>query len=286
MLRTGLLAPFCPREFLLANRDGRASSFTVSVIAEIDHETGIEAAINSAPTRAALVILPYLGASKWFLDEPDRKGYAQAERVPSRTLSSAISAATTRRIPVIVSFYEVVAEGTFYATSAVIDSDGSVLGSYRQAHAINKPGWHEQLYFQPGTSGFPVFEVRGAKIGLLMGSDLWVPEAARLLALNGAEIIVSQVLLRDEDARLAELLAAARAIENGCAVILANRGMAAVAFAQTGGLVKSVSENDGQTSIAIELTELRARRRAHYSLPSRRPAIYGGLARGDEEALP
>jgi N-carbamoylputrescine amidase len=256
------------------------------VIADIDHESGIEAEINSAPTGADLVILPYLGAAQWFLDEPDRHGYAQAERAPSRTRSTAIASAKTQRTPIIVSFYEVVAEGTFYATTAVIDADGSIIGSYRQAHAINKQGWHEQLYFQPGTTGFPVFDVCGAKIGLLMGSDLWVPEAARLLSLNGAEIIISQVRLRATDVLLAEKLAAARAIENGCAVILTNRGLAAIAFDQTGEHLKSTSVNNSQTTIAIDLTELREQRRAHDSLPSRRPAIYGELARGEEGAPP
>ncbi len=243
--------------------------------------------MNSTPAGVDLVILPYLGAAKWFLGEPDRKGYAQAERAPSRTLHAAIAGATTRRTPVIVSFYEVVAEGTFYATAAVIDADGTITGSYRQAHAVNKPGWHEQLYFQPGTSGgFPVITVRGARIGLLLGSDLWAPEAARLLALEGAEIIVSLVRLREADARLAEQLASARAIENVCAVILANRGLEAIAFNTTGEFVKSASERNSQASIAIDIAELRERQHSHDSLPLRRPAIYGGLSRGEEEALP
>src|SRR4051812_29649141 len=87
MPRIGSSAPSCPKEFLLDNREG--ISFTVSVVAEIDHKTGVEAAIKSASSDADLVILPYLGTSKWFLDEPNRKGYAQAERAPSRTLTSA-----------------------------------------------------------------------------------------------------------------------------------------------------------------------------------------------------
>jgi len=260
-------------------------------VSELDRDSAIEAridsAIQSAPIDADLVVLPYLGSSSWFLDQPDRKGYAQAERSPTRTMTAACSSAKLKGVAVVVSFYEAVAEGTFYSSGAVIDADGSLIGTFRQAHGVNQPGWHEQLYFQPGTTGsFPVFGVSGVKLGLLLGSDLWAPEAARLLALGGAEIIVALVCLRDIHARQAEQLAAARAIENGCTVVLANRGVRPATIGPEGKALTSQPGRSDLTTFTVALAKQREQTRAFNPLASRRPAIYGGLARGNEGALP
>lgn len=268
------------------NQDG--TFFTVAVVARIGLESGIEvgieAAVQSVPPGTDLVVLPYLGTSPWFMDKADRKGYAHAERSPFSTLQAAIGAAKHRNIPVVVSYYEAAAEGTFYATAAVVAGDGSVIGTYRQAHALNRPGWHEQLYVQPGTAGgFPVFQAGAARIGLLLGSDLWVPEVARLLDVNGAEIIIVQSGIFGYHEVQADTLGTARAIENGCFCLLAKRGKETLVFDPLGRPVTMHAEGDDQRSFRIDLAEQRELRRRGDPVNMRRPAIYGGLVRGREE---
>jgi predicted amidohydrolase len=272
---------------LLGSRRKSAPEFAIGVLDQIELISDIEKVIAAAPGNVDLLVLPYLGANPNFLGEADRRGYSHAERSPSRTLQAAVSGAKRRDVATVVSYYEAVGEGVFYAISAVIERDGSIRGTYRQSHALNKPGWHEQLYFQPGTSGgFPVFEIGAAKIGLLLGSDLWVPEAARLLALSGAEVMIAQLYLHGSDRDQGKTLATARAIENGRAVLLANRAGESLAFDAFGSPLKLGLKPSGWSTVSIDLEEQRDRMLVQDPLRMRRPAIYGDLARGNEGALP
>lgn len=271
----------------MGSRRKSAPEFTIGILDQTESIPDDEKVIVESPGIVDLLVLPYLGANPNFIGDADRRGYSYAERSPSRTLQAAISGIRRRDVATVISYYEAVGEGVFYATAAVIDRDGSIRGTYRQSHALNKPGWHEQLYFQPGTSGgFPVFNVGPAKIGLLLGSDLWVPEAARLLALGGADVIVAQVCLVSTEGELAKTLATARAIENGRAVLLANRTGESMALDAFGFPLKLGLKPNGWSTISIELDEQRNRLLVHDPLRMRRPAIYGDLARGGEDALP
>ncbi len=87
-----------------------------------------------------------------------------------------------------VSFFERAGQ-VFYNSIAIIDADGSVLGVYRKSHIPDGPGYHEKFYFNPGDTGFPVWETAFAKVGTLICWDQWFPEPARILALKGAEVI-------------------------------------------------------------------------------------------------
>jgi predicted amidohydrolase len=272
---------------LLGSRRRSAPEFTIGILDHIEFIPDIEKVIAEAPGNVDFLVLPYLGANPNFLSEADRRGYSHAERSPSRTLQAAVSGAKRRNVTTVVSYYEVVGEGVFYATAAIIDRHGSIRGTYRQSHALNKPGWHEQLYFQPGTSGgFPVFEVGAAKIGLMLGSDLWVPEAARLLALGGADLMIAQLYLHGSDRNQGKTLATARAIENGRAVLLANRAGESLALDAFGSPLKLGLKPSGWSTLSIDLEEQRSRLRVQDPLRMRRPAIYGDLVRGDEGALP
>jgi predicted amidohydrolase len=270
---------------LLGSRRKSTPEFTIGVLDQIELIPDIEKVIAAAPGNVDLLVLPYLGAIPNFLGEADRRGYSHAERSPSRTLQLAVSGAKRRNVATVVSYYEAVGEGVFYATAAVIKRDGSIRGTYRQSHALNKPGWHEQLYFQPGTSGgFPVFEIGTAKVGLLLGSDLRVPEAARLLALSGADVIIAQLSIASADGELAKTLATARAIENGRAVLLANRAGESLALDAFGSPLKFGLKPSGWTTVSIDLEAQRSRLLVQDPLRMRRPAIYGDLVRGDEGA--
>ena len=190
---------------------------------------------------------------------------------------------------VAVSYYEVVGEGVFYSTVALIAPDGSNAGTYRQTHALNRPGQHEQFFFQPGTTGgVPVFTVGGARVGFLLGGDLWVPEAARLLALGSAEVLVAITGTPAADAGLATALARVRAAENGRACVLASRageGLAgrSMAVDPDGTPIAEAGPEDSWLVAPLDLAAFADRRRFGDPLRLRRPRLYGRLAHGDEE---
>ena len=90
------------------------------------------------------------------------------------------------------------ANNTFFNTLVMVDADGSVLGSYRKAHIPEGPGYHEKFYFSPGDTGFKVFDTRFAKLGVAICWDQWFPEAARCMALLGAEILLYPTAIGSE----------------------------------------------------------------------------------------
>ncbi len=100
------------------------------------------------------------------------------------------SLAAASEMVLVASLFEKVAEGLFYNTAVIIDADGSYLGKYRKAHIPQDPGFEEKFYFTPGDSGYPVWETRVGKIGVLICWDQWYPEPARLMAMAGAEILL------------------------------------------------------------------------------------------------
>jgi N-carbamoylputrescine amidase len=93
-------------------------------------------------------------------------------------------------VVIVASMFEKRAAGIFHNTTAVIDADGQFLGKYRKMHIPDDPGYYEKYYFTPGDLGYLVFDTQYAKIGVLICWDQWYPEAARLTALKGAEVLV------------------------------------------------------------------------------------------------
>ena len=95
------------------------------------------------------------------------------------------------------------ANNAFYNSVVIVDADGSVLGSYRKSHIPEGPGYHEKFYFSPGDTGFKVFDTRYAKLGVAICWDQWFPEAARCMALMGAEMLLYPTAIGSEpqDAR-------------------------------------------------------------------------------------
>ena len=272
------------------------SSLTIQVVQHVDGDdrrAALAAAVRQASGGTDLVVLPYLGAAPPFWTRQDRAGYSYAERPPARTVDVVRQTARERAVAAAVSCYEVVAEGVFYASVTLIGADGEIVGTYRQAHAVNRPGWHEQLFFQPGTTGgFPIFTVGSARLGFLLGGDLWVPEAARLLALGGADVIVAIAGLPMTPFREANAIARVRAIENGNVVVLANRlgdgvlvGMSQI-YDPEGELIESVEMGQPFGVARIDVKRLAIQRQRGQALNLRRPRLYGSLASGEEGALP
>jgi N-carbamoylputrescine amidase len=117
------------------------------------------------------------------------KWYAAAEPVPGPTVEALKPLAAKYQMVIVVPIYEQVIRGVYYNTAAVIDADGSYLGKYRKIHIPQTAGFWEKYYFKPGNLGYPVFQTRFAKVGVYICYDRHFPEGARLLGLNGAEIV-------------------------------------------------------------------------------------------------
>ncbi len=169
-------------------------------IALIQSECGTDPASNRQETYARIeeaansgskiVCLQELFATKYLCQEEDHAQFQFAETIPGETTRTLGHLAKSHEVVIIASLFEQRAAGVYHNTAVVIDADGSLIGKYRKMHIPDDPGYYEKFYFTPGDLGFRVFETRFAKIGVCICWDQWFPEAARLTALLGAELIV------------------------------------------------------------------------------------------------
>lgn len=125
----------------------------------------------------------------YFCPSQDKRWYDAAEPVPGPTTKIMSDLAKKYQMVMVVPVYEMVQPGVYYNTAAVIDADGTYLGKYRKKHIPHTSGFWEKFFFKPGDSEYPVFQTRYAKIGVYICYDRHFPEGARILGLNGAEIV-------------------------------------------------------------------------------------------------
>lgn len=188
---------------------------------------------EAAAEGAQIVCTQELFNLSYFCREQDPKLYDLAEPVPGPTTEALAELAADLGIVVIVSLFERRCSGVYHNTAAVIDADGSYLGKYRKMHIPQDPGFEEKFYFTPGDLGYKVWDTRFGKISVLICWDQWYPEAARLAALAGAEIIFYPTAigwLAEEKAELGvaqhaawETVQRGHAVANGCYVAAVNR---------------------------------------------------------------
>jgi N-carbamoylputrescine amidase len=147
--------------------------------------------IGEAAGRGAhLVCLPELFRTPYFCQREDAALFDLAEPVPGPTTRAVAEEARRHGVVVVASLFERRAPGIAHNTAAVIDADGSLAGVYRKMHIPDDPGFYEKYYFTPGDLGFRPVDTRVGRIGVLVCWDQWFPEAARLMALAGAEVIL------------------------------------------------------------------------------------------------
>ncbi|MBD0258843.1 MAG: carbon-nitrogen hydrolase [Cytophagales bacterium] len=139
---------------------------------------------------AQIVCLQELFRSLYFCDVEDYENFKLAESIPGPSTESLGALAKELNVVIVASLFEKRAEGIYHNTTAVLDADGKYLGKYRKMHIPDDPGFYEKFYFTPGDLGYKVFDTKYAKIGVLICWDQWYPEAARITALMGAEILV------------------------------------------------------------------------------------------------
>ena len=143
----------------------------------------------AAAKGAQIVSLQELFRTPYFCQTEDVNHFDFSETIPGPSTEALSKVAKAGKIAIVASLFEKRGKGVYHNTAAVIDADGKLLGKYRKMHIPDDPAFYEKFYFTPGDLGFKVFETRYAKIGVLICWDQWFPEAARLTALNGAEIL-------------------------------------------------------------------------------------------------
>jgi N-carbamoylputrescine amidase len=225
---------------------GKVKVGLVQMSCTSDKEQNLQKAIDKIKEAAAkgaqIICLQELFSSLYFCDVEDYEYFKLAEPIPgpSTELLSLLSAELS--VVIIASLFEKRAQGIYHNTTAILDSDGVYLGKYRKMHIPDDPAYYEKFYFTPGDLGYKVFNTKFAKIGVLICWDQWYPEAARITALMGAEILfyptaIGWASAQDEATNTEQYNAwqtiqRSHAVANGVHVVSVNR----VGFEQNGAM--------------------------------------------------
>jgi N-carbamoylputrescine amidase len=193
----------------------------------------LRAAERAARRGARILCTQELFRSRYFCQTEDHRQFKLAEPVPGPSTDAFARFARRHRVVVVASLFEKRAAGLYHNTAVVIDADGALLGRYRKMHIPDDPLYCEKFYFTPGDLGFRAWQTRYAKIGVLICWDQWYPEAARLTALQGAEILFYPTAIGWHPAEKKrygalqhdswETIQRSHAIANGCYVAVPNR---------------------------------------------------------------
>ena len=138
---------------------------------------------------AQIVCLQELFTTQYFCDVEDYENFKLAESIPGVSTDQLGALAAELQVVIIASLFEKRTQGIYHNTTAVLDADGSYLGKYRKMHIPDDPSFYEKFYFTPGDLGYKIFKTKYATFGVLICWDQWYPEAARITALMGAEIL-------------------------------------------------------------------------------------------------
>lgn len=200
-----------------------------------DHNLGasIEGIRDAAHRGAQVVLLPELHTGVYFCQSEDTARFDQAEPIPGPSTELLSGLARELGITIVGSLFEKRAPGIYHNTAVVLDSSGKLAGRYRKMHIPDDPGFYEKFYFTPGDLGFAPVRTGDTALGVLVCWDQWYPEAARLMALHGADLLLYPTAIgwdpRDDEAERARQRDAwrtvqrAHAIANGLPVLVCNR---------------------------------------------------------------
>ena len=262
------------------------------------------AAVERAAAQGAQIICTQeLFRSQYFCQSEDHKYFQLAEPIPGPSTEAFQALARRKRVVVIASLFEKRAAGVYHNTAAIIDADGSLLGIYRKMHIPDDPLYYEKFYFTPGDLGFRAWQTRYARIGELICWDQWYPEAARLTALQGAEILFYPTAIGWHPGEKAahgeqqhsawETVQRGHAIANGCYVAVPNRighekqagdgiefwGQSFVAGTSGEILAKASATKDEIMVVPLDLGKVELTRTHWPFLRDRRIDAYEGLTR-------
>ena len=217
-----------------------APSLTVALVQHAcgeDRHVNLEGTIkgiNSAADQGAqLVLLQELHTGRYFCQCERSEQFDMAETIPGPTTERLATIARERSVVIVASLFERRTAGIYHNTAVVIERDGSIAGCYRKMHIPDDPGYYEKFYFTPGDLGFTPIQTSVGRLGVLVCWDQWYPEAARLMALAGAELLLyptaigwtiteeSGEMQRQRDAWIT--VQRGHAITNGLPLIACNR---------------------------------------------------------------
>ncbi|MEK0446873.1 MAG: hypothetical protein RLZZ399_2194 [Verrucomicrobiota bacterium] len=188
---------------------------------------------EAAARGAQIICLQELFTSQYFCQVEDHKYFELAEEIPGPSTEALGALAKELEVVIVASLFERRTAGLYHNTAAIIDADGAYLGKYRKMHIPDDPLFYEKFYFTPGDLGFRAWKTRYAKIGVCICWDQWYPEAARLTALRGAEILFYPTAIgwhpseREQYGERQhgawETIQRGHAVANGCYVAVPNR---------------------------------------------------------------
>ena len=261
---------------------------------------------RAAKAGAKIICTQELFRSQYFCQSEDHENFKLSEKIPGPSTDAFQKLAKKLKVVIIASLFEKRASGVYHNTAAIIDADGSLLGIYRKMHIPDDPLYYEKFYFTPGDLGFKSWQTQYAKIGVLICWDQWYPEAARLTAMQGAEILFyptaigwhpgEKVKYGVKQHGAWETIQRAHAVANGCYVAVANRigreildgvGGAGIEFwgqsfvAGTSGeiLSKASSHKEEILIVPVDLAHVDTTRTHWPFLRDRRIDAYGNLTK-------
>ncbi len=257
-----------------------------------------------AKAGAQIISTQELFRSQYFCQNEDHANFKLAESIPGPSTDAFCKLAKKHKVVIVASLFEKRASGLYHNTAAIIDADGSLLGIYRKMHIPDDPLFYEKFYFTPGDLGFKAWRTRYAKIGVLICWDQWYPEAARLTAMQGAEILFYPTAIGWHPSEKAEYgvnqhgawetIQRSHAVANGCYVAVANRigletpiggdgiefwGQSFVAGTSGQILAKASVDREENLIIPVDLAKVDVTRTHWPFLRDRRIDAYGDLTK-------
>ncbi len=289
-------------------------SSTAVKIALLQSRVGADPARNLAHTLAQarqaaqqgakIICTQELFRSYYFCQSEDPGQFALAESIPGPSTEAFQQLARELDVVIVASLFERRAAGVYHNTAAIIDAGGELLGIYRKMHIPDDPLFYEKYYFTPGDLGFRAWQTRYAKIGVLICWDQWYPEAARLTALQGAQILFYPTAIGWHPKEKAEYgpvqhsswetIQRSHAIANGCYVAAANRvgleqpvggdgiefwGQSFICGTSGQIIAKADASNDAVLTADLDLSKIEITRQHWPFMRDRRIDAFEGLTR-------
>ncbi|MDB6153896.1 MAG: acyltransferase [Chthoniobacteraceae bacterium] len=196
-------------------------------------QKAVQKCVEAAGRGAQIICLQELFGSQYFCQIEDHKYFQLAEEIPGPSTETLSQVAREHGVVIVASLFEKRSAGLYHNTAAIIDADGTYLGKYRKMHIPDDPAFYEKFYFTPGDLGFRAWTTKFGKIGVCICWDQWYPEAARLTALSGAQILFYPTAIGWHPGEKAEYgkrqhdswetIQRSHAIANGCYVAVPNR---------------------------------------------------------------
>jgi N-carbamoylputrescine amidase len=269
---------------------------------EANMQRAIERIRQSAAKGAQIICLPELFRSPYFCQREDAANFDLAEPIPGPSTERLGQVGRETGTVVIASLFERRAAGIYHNTAAVLDADGTLLGTFRKMHIPDDPLYYEKYYFTPGDKGFQAFDTRFGRIGVLVCWDQWYPEAARLTALLGAQILFYPTAIGWHPREKAEfgksqheaweLIQRSHALANGVYLAAVNRvghegadngGLefwgASFVSDPFGGVIQRADQDEENLIVTCDMKRLEEIRRNWPFLRDRRIDAYGDITR-------